>query len=298
MRPLLLVAALLLPIQLSTPQAAVDELLAADRAFAAASARTDLVSGLTAMFTEDVVMGPAPGGRFAMGAAEARAALEANPDNRGATIQWTPVRGGISADGQHGFTFGYMRITRADKTVVPVKYLAYWVKQPAGWRVAVYKRGRFPADSTASGDMMVPSLPPRMVAPSGDSTATERFRRSLDRAERDFSDEAQRIGLGPAFVKFGSADAVNLGGPSAPRFVVGSEAIGKAVSAGEPATGGSTVSWAPNRVIVASSGDLGVTIGVITPNAKPADPNAPAGFPFFTIWRRAGVNDPWRYIAE
>ena len=51
----------------ATPQAAVDELLAADRAFSAASAKTDLVSGLAAMFDADVIM-PLPNGQFAEGA--------------------------------------------------------------------------------------------------------------------------------------------------------------------------------------------------------------------------------------
>ena len=37
-------------------------------------------------------------------------ALRANPDNAGARLEWAPIRGGISADGQHGFTFGYMTV--------------------------------------------------------------------------------------------------------------------------------------------------------------------------------------------
>lgn len=42
--------------QAATPREAVDELLAADRAFSAASARTDAVSGLSAMFADDIMM--------------------------------------------------------------------------------------------------------------------------------------------------------------------------------------------------------------------------------------------------
>jgi hypothetical protein len=79
-------------------------------------------------------------------------------------------------------------------------------------------------------------------------------------------------------------------------FVLGAEAIGRAVSVGSPPTG-SQVSWAPDRVIVASSGDLGVTVGTIRPNA-PAAGAAAAGIPFFTIWRRANSSAPWRYVAE
>jgi hypothetical protein len=131
--------------------------------------------------------------------------------------------------------------------------------------------------------------------PSPDAAAIARFRASLDEAERSFSQEAQRIGLGPAFAKHGSADAVNLGGPAEAGFVVGSENIGRAVSGGSSETS-SPVSWAPDRVIVASSGDLGVTIGMIRQN-EPVSGQPPA-VPFFTIWRRPNTAAPWRYIAE
>ena len=278
-----------------TPQAAVDELLAADRRFAAASAQTDMITGLTAMFADDIVM-PIPGGRFATGIGEVRAGYEATPENKTRRVEWAPVRGGISADGRHGFTFGYMTMTGADKSVVPFKYLSYWVKGAEGWKVAVYRRSRRP-EGDVSPTMMPAALPPLMVSPVSDAAAVEAHRASLDQAERSFSDEAQKVGLGPAFVKYGSADAVNMGGQESLSFVVGSEAIGRAVSQGEPATGGSSVSWGPDRTIVATSGDLGVTIGMIRLN-KP-DPTRPsAGFAFFTIWRRNSTSEPWRYVAE
>ena len=292
---LFLVAAGLAASQSGTPQQAVDELLAADRTFSVASAGTDVVSGLSAMFAADVVL-PLPGGKFADGIMAAREALAANPEHTGARVDWAPIRGGVSADGLHGFTFGYMKLHKPDRTIAPAKYLAYWIKTADGWRVAVYKRSRRP-DSPVSTALLPAALPPRMVKPSIDAEELEAFRTSLDRAERDFSDEAQKIGLGAAFAKHGSADAVNMGGPAAAAFVMGSEAIGRAVSAGDP-PGGSPVSWAPDRVIVASSGDLGVTIGMIRPNAKPADGSQPAGFAFFTIWRRSSPKDSWRYVAE
>ena len=88
-----------------------------------------------------------------------------------------------------------------------------------------------------------------------------------------------------------------MGPPTEPQFIVGSEAIGRSVGAGyTPDSPG--VSWAPDSVIVASSGDLGITIGFIRPNAPSKDPKAPSAFPFFTIWRRAGPTAGWRYIAE
>lgn len=267
----------------------IDDLLSADRAFSAASAKTDMISGLSAMFAPDVAM-PAPPGKMYDGKAAAVEALKANPDNAKSSIEWTPIRGGISADGLHGFTFGYMTLHKPDGTTTGLKYLAYWVNGDEGWRVAAYKRGPR-AEGIVSLEMLAPSLPSAESTPVTDNAVISRHRESLDHAERAFSDESQRIGLGAAFVKHGSADAMNMGGPDVAGFVMGSAAIGLAVSGGK-LDAPSPVNWAPDRVIVASSGDLGVTIGVIHRNDKSA------AFPFFTIWRRASPNDPWKYIAE
>jgi ketosteroid isomerase-like protein len=277
----------------ATPQAAVDELLAVDRAFSAASANTDLVSGLTAMFADDVVI-PNPPGQFAEGKTAVVAMLRANADNARSRTEWTPVRGGISADAQQGFTVGFMTLHRPDGATLALKYLAYWMKQRDGWRVVAYKRTRA-GEGRSSHEMMAPAIPSALVAATADPAVLAGHRESLDRAERAFSDEAQKIGLGPAFAKFGSADAVNLGGPADAGLVVGAENIARTVSGGQP-TRGSTLNWAPDRVIVASSGDLGVTIGMIRPNAPAA--GQPANFPFFTIWRRSSPTAAWRYVAE
>jgi ketosteroid isomerase-like protein len=274
----------------------VEELLAADRAFSKASARLDVVSGLSAMFAPDVIM-PIPGNQVARGAEAAVTALRSNPDNLKSRAEWTPIRGGVSADGQHGFTFGYMVVRQANDTIVPVKYLAYWIKSSSGWRVAAYRRSRVAAEKPASTRMMDPSLPARMIPVSADAAAIERHRKSLAAAERAFSDEAQKIGIGPAFAKFGSADAVNAGPPTEPGFIVGSEAIGRSVGAAY-GTGASPVSWGPDSVLVASSGDLGVTFGMIRANAPGPDGKEQPAIPFFTVWRRAGPDSPWRYIAE
>lgn len=288
-----LAAAFALYQPVAAPQTVADELLAADRAFSASASKApDLVSGLGGMFADDVVM-QVPGNRLIDGRSKAIDYLRSSDDAK-ARAEWTPIRGGISADGRHGFTFGYMTLHRPDGGTVPMKYMSYWVKGARGWQVAVYKRRpSVPLDSAPR--MVAPALPARLQPP-GDSAATERFRASLDEAERAFSRDAQKIGIGAAFAQYGSADAVNMGGAKAAAFVIGAEAIGKMISAAYP-PGASPVSWAPDhKVIVASSGDLGVTIGWIRPNAPAAD--RPAAIPFFTIWRRATPSEPWRYVAE
>jgi Domain of unknown function (DUF4440) len=273
------------------PDEAVGDLLAADRAFATASARTNVVAGLAPLFSESALM-PIPGNRFAVGKEQIVQALRADPMNARSRLEWLPVRAGVSADGLHGFTLGYMTLYMPDSAPAPLKYLAYWVRESSGWRVVVYRRRRH-NQPPANVDAMEPALPRRLVEATRNAAVISMYRASLDREERLFSDSAQKIGLGRAFEIFGSADAINLGGPEAREFIVGSRAIGRAIAAGSPPTG-SPVSWAPDRVLVSSSGDLGVTIGYLRPNATPAA----APIPFFTIWRRATPADRWLYVAE
>ena len=290
--PLLFLITLLVTQPSSTPQQIADELLAADRAFAAASAKTDLITGISAMFASDVAM-PAPGA-IAYGSQKAIEALRANPANDGATAVWTPARVAISSDGLHGFTAGFMTIKRADGSINPAKYLAYWEKQQAGWRVRAYKRA---AAKQAAPDTKVSYLLPERIKVS--MLTPEKFdreRQSLSDAEKSFAADAQKMGLGAAFKKYGSSDAINLGGGGVPAFAWGNEAIASLVSQGEPASG-SSVNWGPEKAIVAVSGDFGVTIGYITPNKPGADGKTPPGQPFFTIWRR-DADGAWRYIAE
>jgi ketosteroid isomerase-like protein len=278
----------------ATARAGVDELVAVDRAFGGAAGHGDPIAKIASMLADDVMM-PTARGTFARSRTEATDALRAAFGPGRTRVRWTPVRGGISGDGQQGFTFGYMTLGGPDTASVPLKYLSYWVKDPAGWRVVAYRLARR-APGPVSVSMMAPSLPDRWVSGHADAEATASHRASLIAAERAFSDRAQVIGLGPAFVETGSSDAVNMGGRDAASFILGAAAIGQSVGAGAPQPT-SPVSWAADRAIVASSGDLGVTFGLIRPNAPPENATGPTGFPFFTVWRRA-TGEPWRYIAE
>jgi ketosteroid isomerase-like protein len=290
MRAFLSVFLLAVLVQPSTAFDAVSELLEADRAFSRAAASLPAADALASMFTDDVIM-PAPGNRFVEGRVQAIEALRANPDNVTGRLEWTPIRGGVSADGQHGFTFGYMTLRRADGTTAGIKYLSYWIRQPDGWRVAAYKRRPRPAVAV-SMEPMPPAIPQQGAGVPKPPHAT--VIKSLIDTEREFSDLAQQIGIGGAFTKYGREDAVNMGGPTDAGFLVGAPTIGQSVGAGSSA-GKSPVSWSADRALAAPSGDLGITFGRIRSN----DPTQTGeGVPFFTIWWRNSPSEPWRYIAE
>ena len=164
----------------ASPQAVVDSLIAADRAFSDAGAEVDTLTAISAFLHDDVVM-PLPNGSFARGRAAAIEALRANPFNSSSRARWTPVRGGISADGQHGFTFGFMEIRGQDGTTRHAKYLAYWVRTPQGWRAAAYKRAPRP-EGEVSTVMLPPALPAQIVPARTDATAVDALRENLRQA--------------------------------------------------------------------------------------------------------------------
>lgn len=276
-----------------TPSQAMAGLLAADRVFSSVTAGVDLGDGYLPMFAPDVVM-PVPGRGFAVGRAQVIAALQGTAADAQGRLSWDPANGGISADGQHGYTYGYMSMRRPDSSFAAFRYLAYWVQQPEGWRIVAYRRVGSPTQGTRMIPEFGPAVPARMVAPIMDADRLSEFRTGLDRAERAFSARAQVAGLGPAFAEYGSANAAFLGDSTNADFIMGAEAIARDVSRGDP-PGGSPVSWAPDRVLVASSDDLGLSIGTIRLNDATARSRP---MPFFTVWRRAGVGAPWRYVAE
>lgn len=264
----------------------LDELLAADRAFAAAAAHKAASASLTAMFDADIVFTTERGKLF-RGSTAAIDAIASEPAMTHAQLSWQPVRGGVSADGLHGFSYGFMSAVAPDGQAQPFKYLAYWVKRPEGWRVTGYKYARRPAGE-------VPAQPLEPIQPKRaarfDPAGSDHYAPGLAAAEKGFSDDAQTIGLAAAFARHGGPESMNLG--REPGFILGSHNIARKLF-GAP-TPGSPIEWSSDGVLVASSGDLGLSWGHI--RLKNAAPQRSAAF--FTIWHRESPDEPWRYIAE
>ena len=270
------------PAAAARAQAAYRDLLAADRAFSNEGRGKPLVEALAAMMDRDAVLVTGGVSDLTRGPEAIRARLAAKPENLTATAEWAPVGGGVSADGTHGFTYGAMTVRPQKGAPQPLKYLAYWVKRPAGWRVFGYKRiGAKEGVALAAVKPIIGRGPKR----PDDAGAT------LKASERTFSDEAQKIGLRAAFQKWGRPDSINLGAADA--IAVGAQAIGEGVGGPEPT---SPVSWAADQVMVAPSGDLGLSYGLLHLNAPKQ--GRPGTIPFFTVWARPAPGDPWRYVAE
>ncbi len=176
--------------------AAVTTLLDIDRAFSKTSSDLSMRAALDAMFADGVIA-PWQRGEIVKGKAAVIRALLQSPDSV-AKLSWAPIRGGVSADGLHGFTFGYLAAEYPDGRLAHSKYMAYWVREPRGWRVAAWKRRPIGAAPLAS-EPQPPSLPPRRLKVTTNSDVIARYYRSLVNAEAGFASLAQRVGLWRAF---------------------------------------------------------------------------------------------------
>ncbi len=293
------------------PATAAAELLDADRRLGREASTRDFGDAFAALLAEDAIM-PAPAlGGFAEGREAILGLLLRDTLNLTSRVEWTPARAGVSADGTQGLTIGTMRVTRADGRRADYKYLAYWIRRDGRWQVRVWRRVPRAAErtdaSTAAGNpaasaqqegegssVVAPWLPRVAAQTFRDAAAHAQAQRELQGMEQIFSDSAARIGIGPAFAALGADDAWHLGAPTEAGFNRGNAVIAQAVQGNAPA-GTSPVTWSAERAILAPSGDLGVTLGYIVPNA-PAPDGSRRPFPFFTIWRRDASG--WKFIAE
>ena len=174
------------------PLAAITRLLEIDRAFSKTSSDLSMRLALDAMFADGVIA-PWQRGEIVKGKAAVIRAMLQSPDSV-ATLSWAPIRGGVSADGLHGFTFGYLAARHPDGRLAHSKYMAYWVRESRGWRVAAWKRRPIGAAPLASAPLP-PSLPRRLLKATTDGDVIARYYRSLVNAEAGFSQLAQRVGV-------------------------------------------------------------------------------------------------------
>src|SRR3954470_1448221 len=98
------------PATARSARANIESLLAADRAFSAAAAHApSAADGLAAMFDAEIIA-PFPGQGLVTGRDAVVAGFRAVPGFGDPGIGWAPIRGGISADGSQGFTFGFLTL--------------------------------------------------------------------------------------------------------------------------------------------------------------------------------------------
>lgn len=260
------------------------QLLRTDSLAGSTAADTGMVDAIVRTMAPDVVLASRAG--ISRGRESAHAALSSNPANQSSRITWAPIAGAPSGDGEQGFTYGHMTITRGDGTRHPAKYVAYWRRVGNRWLIQGLKIA-----GQESGGAAVRGPPLELPLPASAVPDLREIEEELRRTEAAFSDSAQH-GFAQAFRHFAAPDAAHAGTPSDTAFRFGPEEI----AAGMPTEPDSTsfTTWGSEGVIVASSGDLGMSFGYIT-SITGADTTRG---PFLSIWRRRTLREPFRYIVE
>jgi len=209
-----------------------------------------------------------------------------------AAVEWGatrhPLVAEVSADRSHGFTAG--RTVVAGGPARHGKYLAYWRREPEGWRVWAIVVNPSPAAPDVPPDSGAVRPAGREVSAAGEASAD-----ALEAADSAFSARSETAGVAPAFREFAEPGALALLG-AGHGMVWGDSAIGAYFGSAIPPSDGLT--WVPRIAHLAPSGDLGFTIGdAVYRHSPPGGPEQRFYTKYLTVWRRQ-PDGRWRYAAD
>lgn len=243
-----------------------ESLLAADRALASRS--------FVPSFTDSAAY-LQPGAPLLRGSRTILSFLETAAPAR--TLTRVPVYADVSADGTLGYTFGWVR---SDGT--RGKYLACWRNVRGTWQAAAYA-WTTPTPIPDSIAVRPTSLRSNEPAPAYRGPANPN---ELLQADAAFAAMSVSQGAKSSFVAFAADEAVSFG-PGA-EMSEGREAIAGGF-AGLPQ--GAVLEWWPVAADIASSGDLGCTVGEATIASLKHHSK------YLTIWKRQ-QDGSWKFVAD
>jgi len=120
------------------PPATADDLIAADRSFALATAERGLEGWMSYFDADAARLFP---GRVVRGLEEIRAFDSELFEDPTLSLKWDPVDGGLFRDADHGFTTGRYELIKkegdgAEPTVISRgTYVTVWRRGDSGWKV-------------------------------------------------------------------------------------------------------------------------------------------------------------------
>lgn len=127
------------------------------------------------------------------------------------------------------------------------------------------------------------------------SVLIEQAKKAIVSTEQEFAEKVAREGVRAGFLEFAAPDAVLMRNDS---LIIGKESITRYMK--EPPTDGPTISlsWKPDFVAVAGSGDLGYTYGkyVLTATDSLGTSEVNEGI-FHTVWKKQ-PDGKWRFVWD
>jgi ketosteroid isomerase-like protein len=121
----------------------------------------------------------------------------------------------------------------------------------------------------------------------------EREKAALLRTDTEFSDAAQRVGVGEAFVRFADENATML--PAGEHPVRGIEGVRKQFA---DFPKGATLAWKPYTAEVALSGDLGYTLGTYESRGTDKEGKAVTRYgKYCSVWKKQ-KDGGWKWVVD
>jgi ketosteroid isomerase-like protein len=123
----------------------------------------------------------------------------------------------------------------------------------------------------------------------------EKWKREIVDTEKEFAEMALKEGIPKAFLTYAAEDAVLMRNNS---LIFGKESLQESYKNKESESGNVSLSWKPDFVDVASSGDLGYTYGkyVYTTTDSIGNAKVVEGI-FHTVWKRQS-DGKWRFVWD
>jgi len=256
-------------------QNALDDVIVAERAFAARATDTTVQQAFLESIARDAVL-------FRPGPTDARALLAAQPYPPDFQLEWTPEWADASRDGELGYTTGPWRAGRRNQrsqSAAHGTYVTIWKRTlHDGWRV-ILDFGTGGASEFAVRELRHPASPPAH-ADAADRSALEQSIRLVD------EDFVEALGAdSSALVAFVADDARFLRDGSI--ATIGIPTANAAYAAIER-----SVRWSAAGSDISTAGDLGFVFG--TWRSSSADS---ANGAWLRIWRRNATGD-WKLALD
>ena len=125
-----------------------------------------------------------------------------------------------------------------------------------------------------------------------DANQIEQWKEEIRQTELSFSAYSDSLGTKAAFLAFAAPDAVLK---RRGEMILGIEAIGRSFDSANPED---KLTWAPDFVDVASSGDLGYTWGKFVLQYKDSLGNEQQSNGYFhTVWKRQ-EDGSWKFVYD
>ena len=257
-------------------QAALDAVVAAEKAFAKTAEKGTRAAFLGVLAEDSVVLvpGPMPG----------RATWEGRPV-RPSLLSWFPVAADVSLAGDLGYTTGPWELRpkgKDDTNVLHGFYVTFWRKQADGsFKVLLDGGVSCPAPPAAAAEVKIGKAnPAKLDNPPQVEEARGKF--MILSADRAFAKAAASRGTAAAYADF-LADDSRLYREGALPVVSKAKAL-ESLKAQAP-----KMIWAPVQARVASSGDLGYSLGNETVGTV-------QGY-YLRIWKKQ-ADDSWRVVLD